>query len=106
VIHRISAEEFDLRRKGKTLGAEPKPDLTDRARFSKLFEDAVNGLGDALIRMEEDLAILFSPEKANRKAPAQLSRAALLRMPPSSRAQMTCSQPRHGSFQSEKEPIG
>ncbi len=59
-----------LPRKGKILGAQPEPDLTDRARFGELLEDAVNGLGDSLIRMEEDLAVVFAPEKADRESPA------------------------------------
>ena len=57
-------------RKGKILGAQPEPDLTDRARFAELLEDAVNGLGNSLIRMEEDFAVVFAPQKVDGESPA------------------------------------
>ncbi len=93
-------------RKGKTLGAEPEPDLADRTRFSELFEDTVNGFGDSLIRMEEDFAVIFPPEKANREASSQLSPGGLIADASleSGTDDMQFSFG-HSSFQSEKEPI-
>ena len=56
--------------KRKTLRTKPEPDLTDRSHFGELFKDTVNDMGDGLVGMEEDLAVLFAPEKADREAPS------------------------------------
>ena len=92
--------------KGKSLRAEPEPDLADRARFSELFEDAMNGFGDGLIGMEEDFAILITPEEANGEASAQLSPCGLIAdasfEPGADNVEFGLG---HGSFQSEQQPI-
>src|SRR5271157_2639304 len=79
------------RRKGKTLGAEPEPHLSGRTHFCELFEDAADGVGDRLVGMEEHFAVVVAPDKPDGKSPSELPLAALLRMPPSSRARITWS---------------
>jgi hypothetical protein len=50
------------------------------------LEDRADGAGDSLVRMKEDFAILFPQMKPTGNPRRSSPRAALLRIPPSSRA--------------------
>jgi hypothetical protein len=52
-------------RKGKALGAEPKPDLADRSKLCELREDGADSTDDSFVGMKTNLAVLFSPNEAN-----------------------------------------
>jgi hypothetical protein len=52
-------------RKGKTLGAEPKPYLADRSKFRELRKDRADGADDSFVGMKTNFAVLFSPNETN-----------------------------------------
>src|SRR6202023_1102265 len=62
-----------LQWKRQTFGAEPEPHAARRTELGETFEDRADGAGDRLIRMKQDLAILFSPDEAHRQSTAQLA---------------------------------
>src|SRR5215467_5099085 len=54
------------RGKGKTLGAEPEPDLARRSQFRELREHSAHGADHRFIGMKANFAVRFSPHKAHR----------------------------------------
>ena len=52
-------------REGKTLGAEPKPDLADRSQFGEFRKDGADGADDGFVGMKTNFAVLFSPNETN-----------------------------------------
>src|ERR1017187_307074 len=55
-----------LQREGQAFGTEPKPDPACRAEFGETLEDRADRTGNSRIGMEEDLAILLSPNQTDR----------------------------------------
>jgi hypothetical protein len=53
-------------REGKTLGAEPKPDLADGSKFGEFRKDGADGADHSFIGMKTNFAIRFSPNETHR----------------------------------------
>src|SRR5919109_4202534 len=60
-------------RKGKALGAKPKPHLADRSQFGEFRKGCVQAVHDGFVGMEANLAVLFSPHEAHGQTAAQLT---------------------------------
>src|ERR1700751_1778086 len=81
-IHRISEHMMDGRvsrsdptdltfhvgsqREGKTLGAEPKPDLADRSKFREFRKDRADSADHSFVGMKTNFAVFFSPNETHR----------------------------------------
>src|SRR5712692_1080863 len=57
-----------LERKGQAFGAEPEPDAAGRAQLGEAVEDGADGGRDGDIRMETNLTIPVTPDKAHGQA--------------------------------------
>ena len=62
-----------LQREGQAFGAEPEPDAARRAEFGETLEDRADGAGDGFVGMEQNFAILFSPDEADGQSAAQFA---------------------------------
>ena len=62
-----------LQREGQAFGAEPEPDAARRAEFGETLEDRADGASDGFVGMEQNFAILFSPNEADRQSAAQFA---------------------------------
>jgi len=52
-------------REGKTLRAEPKPDLADGSKFGEFRKDGADAADDGFVGMKTNFAVLFSPNETN-----------------------------------------
>src|SRR3990172_3558325 len=95
-----------LLREDKILGAEPEPYSANRPHLGELIEDALDGAGDCLAGMEEDVAIFFTPDEANGQPPAQLSAGGFIANssfePGADDVEFRL---RHGTLQAQKEAV-
>src|SRR5260364_407756 len=73
------------------LGPKPQPDMAGRTEFTKAIKYSAQCVNDGFVWMEHYFAIGFAPYWPDGQTPAQLPRAALLRIPPSRRARRMCS---------------
>ncbi|MEI8703476.1 hypothetical protein [Mesorhizobium sp. ISC15] len=46
--------------------AEPQPDAARRAQFDETGEDGADDMDDRLVGMDQDLAVFFTPDEADR----------------------------------------
>src|SRR5260370_1302896 len=67
-----------LQRKRQTFGTEPEPAPSRRAKLGEPLENRADGAGDCLVRMEQDFAILVSPNEAHGQAAAQFPASCLV----------------------------
>ena len=72
--------------KAQAFGMEPEPDPARRTQFGEAFEHRADGGNHRRVGVEAHLAVLVAPNEANGQSRRSSPRAALLRMPPSSRA--------------------
>jgi len=52
-------------REGKTLRAEPKPDLADGSKFGEFRKDGADAADDGFVGMKTNFAVLFSPNETH-----------------------------------------
>jgi hypothetical protein len=63
----------DLQREQQAFRPEPEPHAARRAELRKAFEHGADGVGDGLVGMKQNFAVLFSPDEADGQTPAQLA---------------------------------
>ena len=97
---------MDLQREGQSFGTEPQPDATHGPKFREAIEDGADGRRDGLVGMKADLTVLVAPHESDGQAAAQFATRRLVAdAAVQPRAQRMKLGLRHGSLQSENQPI-
>jgi hypothetical protein len=63
------------------LAAHPQPHLTDGVKLAEALEDRADRAGERLVGIDQDLAVLLAPDKADRQPAAQLAARGLVSDP-------------------------
>src|SRR5262249_28116766 len=78
LLHHINLDLLHLQRELHAFRAEPQPNAARRTGFGKSLEHALDGGDDSFVRVEEHLAVLIAPDKANRQAAPELAACRLI----------------------------